>query len=94
MKMGMHQRGVDNEFANCTEGPCLFVVTACALGFVAQLTGGGVNTAATTGFDVAAFALGFVAQLMGGGVDVSATTFVAACAHVMGNEAQYIKNFQ
>ena len=56
----MSRRGVDNEFAGRV------LVVAGALGFVAQLMGGGV--------DVAASALGFVSQLMGGGVNMEATT--------------------
>ena len=38
-------------FASRTEGTWSFVLASCALGFVAQLMGGGVDVAATTGFD-------------------------------------------
>ena len=52
MKIGMSRR-VDSEFASSTGGSssCPFVVTGsgCTLGFVAQLMGGGVDVAATTG---------------------------------------------
>ena len=51
MKMGMSQQGVDNVFASRTEDTCSFVLASCALGFVAQFMGGGVDVAATTGFD-------------------------------------------
>ena len=47
--MGMSRWGVD-EFVSCTE-ECSFVVEAFNLGFVAQLIGGGVDMAATTGFN-------------------------------------------
>jgi hypothetical protein len=47
MKIGMSRRGVDGELG--TEGTCPFVsgVDGGALGFVAQLMGGGVDVAVT-----------------------------------------------
>ena len=96
MKIGMSRR-VDSEFASSTGGTCPSVVAGGALGFVAQLMGGGVDVAATTGIVgvasstggtcpsvVAGCALGFVAQLMGGGVDVAATTGIVG---VLGNKS-------